>query len=116
MISCSCEKKYIGETGATIKTRINQHKRAVYEKRRNESAIADMNMNCTGNILWEETKTLCKESNYFRRTIRETLEIQKEETYPGSLNGLNKDKGNYVETNSWKPLLKHLSKKTTHCN
>ena len=40
MVPCSCNKKYVGETGANIKTRINQHQKAVFECRLNDSALA----------------------------------------------------------------------------
>ena len=57
----------MGETGATIKSRLKQHQKAVFENKKNDSA-------------------------------------QRQETAPGQ--GLNKDIGRYVKTNTWLPLLK----------
>ena len=57
----------MGETGATIKSRLKQHQKAVFENKKNDSA-------------------------------------QRQETALGQ--GLNKDIGRYVKTNTRLPLLK----------
>ena len=108
MVSCSCGKKYVGETGANIKTRIAQHQRATFNGRIAESALAEHDQVCNGDINWDETKILSREKGYFKRCARESLEIRKENTQPGSQQGLNRDIGKYVETKTWQPLLNTL--------
>ena len=106
MVSCSCGKKYVGETGANIKTRINQRQKASFDGKIADSALAGHNHTCNGAINWDDIKILSREDQYYRR--RESLEIRKEKTQPGSLSGLNRDSGKYVETNSRQPILNSL--------
>ena len=86
------------ETRATIKTRIKQHKKAVFENKKSDFALlaehADM---CQGDIQWDSSSILASESQFFRRSVREFLEIQRQRTLPGE--GLNKDIGRCVKTN-----------------
>ena len=93
-------KKYVGETGANIKTRINQHQKASFDGKIADSALAEHDHTYNGAINWDDIKILSREDQYYRRCIRESLEIGKEKTQPGSLSGLNRDSGKYVETNS----------------
>lgn len=106
MIPCSCGKQYVGETGATVKTRIKQHQKAVFENKKNDSALAEHADVCQGNVQWDNASILASESKFFRRSVRESLEIQRQGTAPGQ--GLNKDTGRYVKTNTWLPLLKKI--------
>ena len=108
MVSCSCGKKYVGETGANIKTRINQHKKATFNGQVNDSALAEHDQNCNGVINWEDTKILSREDQYFKRCIREALEIRREETQPGSIFGLNRDNGKFVESTTWQSILNQI--------
>ena len=110
MISCSCGKRYVGESGGTIKTRIKQHQKACFLEKSSDSDLAEHNATCDGQIQWEETKVLSREDHYFKRCIRESLEIRKQEVKPGSKNGLNKDNGKYLDTNSWEVILKTLGR------
>ena len=103
MVPCSCGKKYVGETGATIKSRIQQHRKAVFENKSNDSALAEHDTECGGDILWDNVSVLSTESRFFRRSVRESLEIQRQGTVPGE--GLNKDTGRYVKTQSWLPVM-----------
>ena len=107
-ISCSCGKKYVGETGANIKTRVKQHQKAAFDGRTADSAIAEHDHMCNGSIQWDDTTILSREPQYYRRCVRESLEIRKEKTQPGSENGLNRDIGKYVLTNTWEPLLSRV--------
>ena len=62
---------------------------------------------CNSNIQWSETKTLAIETNYFRRCVRESLEIKRNRTGPTDRYGINQDNGLYVKTNTWDSLLYH---------
>lgn len=108
LVPCSCGKKYVGETGASINTRLTQHQKATFENKINESAIAEHQQSCSQLISWDEAEQLTVESNYYTRCCREALEIQRHETQPGSEFGMNKDSGKYVTNKSWIPLLKKI--------
>ena len=58
-----------------------------------------------------QVSTLSYEPLFFKRAIRESLEIQCLNTEPGSTNGLNRDLGRYVQTNTWKPVFRHWKSK-----
>ena len=71
-------KKYVGEAGANIKTRINQRQKASFDGKIADSALAGHNHTCNGAINWDDIKILSREDKYSRRCIRESLEIRKE--------------------------------------
>ena len=77
MIPCSCGKQYVGETGATVKTRIKQHQKAVFENKKNDSALADHANIFNGSV------SLSLKISFFRRSVHESLEIQRQRTAPG---------------------------------
>ena len=45
----------------------------------------------------------------FRRKVREALEIKRLRTGPDEQNGLNKDNGDYVTTDTWKSLFDKIN-------
>ena len=62
---------------------------------------------CPGDIQWDNVSILASENQFFRRSVRESLEIQRQRTLPGE--GLNKDNGRYVKTNAWLPLMRKIT-------
>ena len=67
---------------------------------------------------WLHPKTLAKLSYIHEREIRELLEINNLETkaeYGKSIKVVNRDRGNKVNTNSWKPLFRKI-KTVRHAN
>ena len=64
---------------------------------------------CSDNIEFENARTIAVISNKFERKIRGTLEIQKHDCFKDD-DGMNPDKGKYVTTKFWYPLLKYLKK------
>ena len=67
---------------------------------------------------WLHPKTLAKLSNIHKRKVRESLEINNLETkakYGKSMKVLNRDRGNIVNTNSWR-LLFHRINMVRHVN
>ena len=106
-IPCSCGKHYVGETGATVKTRIKQDQKAVFENKKNNSALAEHTDICNGSVQWDKASILASENKFFQRSVRESLEIQRQRTPPEQ--GLNKDTGRYVKTNDWLPLLRKIT-------
>ena len=59
---------------------------------------------------WEDVTTVSTEPHYFQRCIREALEIQREEIGPNGDKIINKEKGQYVTTNTWLPILNKVNK------
>ena len=109
-VPCNCGNNYIGHTGKRVLTRINEHKKAVNFGYLNDSALAEHTEHCLEGIKWNETKTISMQSNYFTRTIREALEIQKEEICSGQTNIINDRAGLHVTTETWKPFFAKFKK------
>ena len=109
-IPCSCGIiPYLGETKKKIHTRTLEHKRNTENREYDKSALALHSKDCHGQILFEKTETVCVISKKFERKVREALEIQKHNCHYLD-GGMNSDKGQYVETKFWFPLLKHIKK------
>ena len=71
------------------------------------SGATEHSKECHGRFNWLHPKTLAKLLNIHKRKIRVSLEINNLETkveYDKSIKVLNRDRGNIVNTNSWKPL------------
>ena len=51
MIPCLCKKKYVGETIVTVKTRVKQHQKVVFNVKYSGSELAEHGNECTGSIL-----------------------------------------------------------------
>ena len=117
LVPCGCKSGYTGETKKQIRTRKREHEKAVFHRETEKSGLAEHNDDCQQTIEWENTRTLAIEHNYFRRKVRESLEIRRQKTGPNDPNGINKDYGQYVKTNSWQTLFDQISDlKPTICN
>ena len=109
-VPCSCSTPaYRGETKKRISTRLEEHKTYIEKEEWRKSGVALHSRQCNGKIEFEKAKTVAIISNKFERKVRETLEIQKHGCYKDE-GGMNPDKGKYVTTKFWYPLLKHLKK------
>jgi len=100
-ISCSCELCYIGETGRSFNTRLKEHKADIRNERTRTSALAEHSQKTRHQLCLENTQILAKENHYFKRKLREALEIRK---HP---NNLNRDGGMEISTSWLPPLLNH---------
>jgi predicted GIY-YIG superfamily endonuclease len=98
-ISCSCGRCYIGETGRSFQVRIKEHEADIRREWTRTSSLAEHSLKTKHHICLENTEILAKEDHFFRRRIREALEIMK---HP---NNMNRDGGLEV-SRSWLPLLK----------
>ena len=75
------------------------------------SGATEHSKECHGQFNWLHPKTIAKSSNIHERKIRESLEINNLETnakYDKSIKVLKRDRGNIVNTNSWKPLFRKI--------
>ena len=104
-IPCECSAKYTGQTKNRISKRKTQHQKDVFNEKKDDSALAAHVQKYNHNIKWEETKTIAIETNYFKRSVREALEIKKNRTGPNDKYGINQDYGLFVKTNTWDSLL-----------
>ncbi len=57
---------------------------------------------CHGQFNWLSAATLCIESDFYTRKVRESLEIQCMKVGPLDADGVNRDAGNFVKSNSWR--------------
>jgi hypothetical protein len=109
-IPCSCGiTPYRGESKKKVSTRLEEHKKNVEKDEYEKSGVALHSKNCPGEIKFEDAETVTVIHNKFDRKVRETLEIQKHSCHV-SEGGMNPDKGQYVTTTFWLPLMKYLKK------
>ena len=95
-------------TGKQITTRCLQHKKAVFNGNFNDSALSEHTKNCQAGINWDDLTTISTEPFYYQRTVREALEIQREEEQSTNKEIINQEAGQYVTTSTWRPLLKKI--------
>jgi hypothetical protein len=105
-VSCSCGKCYIGETGRSFQVRIKEHEADIRNERTRTSALAEHSLKTKHHVCLEDTKILAKEDHYYKRRLREALEIIK---HP---NNINRDGGLEV-SRFWHPLINQLKEPHT---
>ena len=108
-IPTGCMKGYTGETKKQILTRNKEHEKAIFKNDCND-AIAEHHDKCGCNIDLSQIKTVAVEPLWYRRKVREALEIRRLQTGPNEQTGINRDLGDYVTTNAWKPLFTKINK------
>ena len=114
-IPTGCKSGYTGETKKRIRTRNTEHEKAVFCGDTKNDSIAEHKDICNCQIDWEKTKTLAVEPVWFRRKVREALEIRRLKCGPEHPKGLNKDYGDYVKSNTWTKLFDKINTmKNTH--
>ena len=67
---------------------------------------------CDCKIKREGTTTIAVQPVWFRRKVRESLEIRRLKTGPDDPNGINQDNGDYVTTNTWNSLFDQINRDT----
>ena len=95
-----------------VLTRSIEHQEDSMAGKWEASGATEHSKECHGRFNWLHPKTLAKLSNIHERKIRESLEINNLETkaeYDKSIKVLNRDRGNIVNTNSWKPLFRKIN-------
>ena len=111
--NCGCNNRYVGQTGGLIKNRNVQHEKAAFKFDTKYSGLAEHATQCD-TVEWNDVIRLSTEPKYFERCIRETLEIQCNRSEPGMPLALNRDRGQYVTTNSWKPFFTFWQNREPH--
>ena len=94
-----------------ITTRTKHHEKAILDINRKDAIAAHIcdcdTCDCDDRL--DRTQVVAVESNYYRRKVRESLEIRRLKTGPAENRGLNKDLGDYVTTSTWNPLLEQIN-------
>ena len=107
-LSCDCGGILEKQKNACSLDQLNTRKIGKWEA----SSATEHSKECHGRFNWLHPKILAKLSNIHERKIRESLEINNLETkaeYDKSIKVLNRDRGNIVNTNSWKPLFRKIN-------
>ena len=113
-VSClNCNKVYIGETGRSLKTRIQEHQTDVKNNATgirtrsrkqsddhilHKSAITDHTTQLNHTPNWD-TKILQKESSWFERKVKESLWIRK------TKDNMNRDEGGHILSHIYDDLI-----------
>ena len=109
-LDCSCGATYIGETKKKVLSRCIEHQQDSMNGKWASSGATEHTKTCHGCIDWLHPKTIAIMPHYHQRKIRESLEINRlevlRESEPNTI--MNRDSGDYVNTNSWKPFLRKL--------
>ena len=110
-IPTSCQRGYTGETKKRIATRNGEHEKAIFNGDVKGDALADHINRCGCHVRWDNVRTLSIEPMWFRRKVREALEIRRLGTGPDKTRGLNRDYGDYVTTNEWQTVFDKINSK-----
>ena len=111
-LSYDCGGEYIRETKKRLLTRSIEHQEDSMTGKWKGLGATEHSKECHGRFDWLHAKTLAKLSNIHERKLRESLEINNLEAkaeYYKSIKVLNRDRGNTVNTNSWKPLFRKIN-------
>lgn len=97
-VPCSCGSSYIGETKRSIKTRLNEHIKAIQNKAVTKSAICEhLAYNEDHFIRFDQARSISNEKFYVPRIVREAIEIKKHQNF-------NRD-SSYKLSPTWDPLI-----------
>lgn len=99
-ISCSCGKCYIGEIGHSFKVRLKEHNEFIRNRHFQTLALTEKSLKKKHEIHLEGRSVLAKQDHYYRRHIRESIEIIK---HP---NNINRD-GELKISRCWIPLIQN---------
>ena len=111
-LKCSCGSVYNGETKKKVITRSIEHQQESVKGNWTSSGATEHTKECHGCFDWLHPKTLSIKNSYYDRKVRESLEIDMAVVKYGQEKVLNRDNGNFVKTNAWKPLFRKM--KTLH--
>ena len=95
-----------------VLTRSIEHQEDSMAGKWDASGATEHSKDCHRRFNWLHPKTLAKLSNIHEHKIRKSLEIDNLETkveYDKSIKVLNRDRGNIVHTNSWKPSFRKIN-------
>ena len=110
-IPCLCGGHYIGETKKRANVRFKEHEKAIFKGQKADSALSEHAVdNCSMGIDWENASMISTEPRYFKRCVRESLEIQREKIGHRKDKIINREAGKYVTTTTWLSLFEKINK------
>lgn len=77
LVPCSCGIPYIGETGRSIKQRINEHATNLRHNLSPSSVLAEHAKKSKHHVFTEESKVIAKVDHFHHRKFREAIEIER---------------------------------------
>lgn len=103
-ICCNeCDATYVGQTKRQLKTRIKEHMNNIKMNSNKHSVISEHRIKDKHTFDWENVKILDRESNYYKRSISEMLNIKEQR------NGLNLNKDTELLSDSYSDTLKRIA-------
>jgi len=75
-----CDETYIGETGRTLKTRLQEHKRDVRFGHTTINAVAYHAHSQLHQIDWDNAEVVDQEQQFYRRRVKEAIHIRTQRT------------------------------------
>lgn len=103
-INCTdCDASYVGQTKRQLKTRVREHRLDINKKSGSPSVISEHRLSENHDFDWDNVQILDKESSFKKRSISEMLHIKKQ------VSGLNKQGDTELFSDSYLPILDHLS-------
>ena len=110
-LDCSCNGRYIGESKKKVLTRCIEHQQDSIKGNWESSGTTEHTKECHGQFNWIYPRTTAVMSNMYERKVCEALEINRLKTLnetDKTFKVLNRDNGDYVTMNSWKPLFRKI--------
>ena len=105
-VTCSCYKKYIGETGRTIGERIKEHQADVNNQKSVEKTTGLLQhlRESRHTPIWKKVEIIAKENNIVKRKFKESVAIMQERKD----NLLNKKEGRKVIRDKWSATITQI--------
>jgi hypothetical protein len=77
-IPCAdCEKVYVGQTGNSLATRLQQHRAACRNHQPEKSALAEHSLNVSHRVHWSGARVLAREANWRQRLFLEAVHTKR---------------------------------------
>ena len=102
-VTCSCRKKYFGETGRTMEERIKENQADVNNEKSVEkiTGLSEHLRESRHTPNWKEVEILAKENNIFKRKFKESVAISQEKKD----NVYNKKEERKVISDTWSTII-----------
>ena len=110
-LDCSCNGRYISESRKKVLTRCIEHQQDSMKGNWESSGATEHTKESHGQFNWIHLRTIANRQNMYKKKVREALEINRLKTLnetDKTFKVLNRDNGEYVTTNIWKPLFRKI--------